>query len=152
MGGYAFGSGRIGYNVGRNRRISGNASIDSGAFFGGHKTTIALSAARVAVRPQLSIEPSVSLNSVKVVTGEFTTRLVGSRVTYTATPFIFASALIQYNSGSHAVSSNVRLRWEYQPGSELFVVYNDQRDTLGRFFPDLANRAFIVKITRLFRF
>ena len=50
-------------------------------------------------------------------------------------------------------STNLRLRWEYQPGSELFVVYDDQRDTeLGRSFPMLENRAFVVKFTRLFRF
>ena len=44
--------------------------------------------------------------------GSFTTHLVGSRVTYTMTPLMFASALVQYNSSSHAVSANVRLRWE----------------------------------------
>ena len=52
----------------------------------------------------------------------------------------------------NAFSTNARLRWEYQPGSELFVVYNEQRDTLGVRYPDLVNRAFIVKVTRLFRF
>jgi len=45
----------------------------------------------------------------------------------------------------------VRLRWEYQPGSELLVVYNDERDTLARGFPNLKNRAVIVKINRVFR-
>ena len=44
---------------------------------------------------------------------------------------MFVSALLQYNTGSNAVSANVRLRWEYRPGSELFVVYNEQRDTAG---------------------
>ena len=68
------------------------------------------------------------------------------------TPRMFVSALLQYNSSNNALAANVRLRWEYQPGSELFVVYNEQRDTLGRQFPDLANRAFIVKVNRLFRF
>jgi hypothetical protein len=38
------------------------------------------------------------------------------------------------------------------PGSEFFLVYNEQRDTLAPSFPELANRAFIVKINRLFRF
>ena len=65
---------------------------------------------------------------------------------------MFTSALVQYNSGTNSVSANVRLRWEYRPGSELFVVYNEQRDTLARAFPGLANRAFIVKVNRLFRF
>jgi len=68
------------------------------------------------------------------------------------TPLMFASALLQYNSGNHAVTTNVRLRWEYRPGSELFVVYNEERDTQARRFPALANRTFIVKINRLFRF
>ena len=55
-------------------------------------------------------------------------------------------------SSIHAVIANVRFRWEYRPGSELFVVYNDERDTFARAFPGLMNRAFIVKVNRLFRF
>jgi hypothetical protein len=46
----------------------------------------------------------------------------------------------------------MRLRWEYQPGSELFVVYTEQRDTLSPQFPELENRAFAVKLNRLIRF
>ena len=82
----------------------------------------------------------------------FRSRLVGSRVTYTMTPWMFSSALLQYNSSTHSVSANVRFRWEYRPGSEFFLVYNDQRDTAVPGFPDLTNRAVIVKINRLFRF
>jgi hypothetical protein len=86
-----------------------------------------------------------------LVQGEFITHLAGSRVTYSMTPLMFVSALIQYNSGINAVSTNARFRWEYRPGSELFVVYNEERNTLTRSFPALNNRAFIVKINRLFR-
>jgi hypothetical protein len=69
------------------------------------------------------------------------------------TPLMFVSALIQYNSSNSTLGANVRLRWEYQPGSELFVVYNEERDTLTpRPFPELATRSFVVKINRLFRF
>ena len=65
---------------------------------------------------------------------------------------MFASALVQYNSSVNAVSANVRFRWEYHPGSELFIVLNEERDTTVRHFPGLLNRAFIVKFNRLFRF
>ena len=65
---------------------------------------------------------------------------------------MFTSALLQYNSGTHSVTANVRFRWEYQAGSELFVVYNEQRDTLPTGFPGLTSRALIVKINRLFRY
>ena len=94
----------------------------------------------------------VSINWIDLSVGSFTTKLVGSRITYTVTPLMFASALLQYNSSSHLVSANVRLHWEYRPGSELFVVYNEERDSLARRFPDLQNRAFIIKINRLLRF
>ena len=80
------------------------------------------------------------------------THLAGTRVTYTMTPTMFASALVQYNTGVHAVSANVRLRWEYRAGSELFVVFNEQRDTGTAKYPDLLNRAVIVKVNRLLRF
>ena len=69
---------------------------------------------------------------MSLIEGDFTTHLVGSRVTYTVTPLMFVSALVQYNSSINAVSTNARLRWEYQPGSELFVVYNEERNTLTR--------------------
>ena len=61
------------------------------------------------------------------------------------------SGLLQYTSSGDSVSSNLRFRWEYQPGSELFVVYSDQRDTDVRGFPGLENRSFVVKFNRLFR-
>ena len=68
------------------------------------------------------------------------------------TPWMFVSALLQYNSSRNSLGANVRFRWEYQSGSELFVVYNEQHDTLTPHVPELENRAFIIKVNRLFRF
>jgi hypothetical protein len=44
------------------------------------------------------------------------------------------------------------MRWEYTPGSELYVVYSDGRDTATTGFPGLQNRTLAVKATRLLRF
>lgn len=152
VGAYDFAVAGVGYNFGQQRRLSGNVLVEHGTFFNGHKTTIGLSRGRVSVTNQFSVEPSYSVNWVDLAEGAFTTNLVGTRVTYTATPRMFTSALVQYNSSLNAVSANIRFRWEYRPGSELFVVFNEERDTLARRFPMLENRAFIVKINRLFRF
>ena len=65
---------------------------------------------------------------------------------------MFVSALVQYSSADRVFSSNFRYRWEYQPGSELFVVYTDERDTRQSGYPDLKNRAFVVKVNKLLRF
>ena len=152
VGGYHYGNGRIAYNFGNQRKISGNASIERGPFYNGDRTTVAVTSGRANPTPQLTIEPTLSINWVDLDQGNFTAKLVGSRVTYTPTPLMFASALLQYNSGNNTVSANVRLRWEYRPGSELFVVYNQELDTRASHFPDLTNRSFIVKINRLLRF
>jgi hypothetical protein len=59
---------------------------------------------------------------------------------------------VQYNSTSASVGSNLRFRWEYRPGSELFVVYTDDYDTAGPpSAAPLRNRAFVLKINRLMR-
>ena len=151
IGGYAFDNVHLQMNLGQRRRISGQFAIDRGSFYDGGKTTISVSRGRMNAGSQLSLEPTYQLNVVDLTEGSFTNQLVGSRVTYTMTPLMFTSALLQYNSSSHSISANVRLRWEYRPGSEFFVVYNEDRDTLTRRFPSLSGRALIVKINRLFR-
>ena len=92
------------------------------------------------------------MNRVTLPFGSFTTNLVSSRVTYTVTPRMFFSGLAQYNSSNSSLSANVLMRWEYAPGSELFVVYNESRDTLPRGYPDLQARTVVFKINRLLRF
>ena len=152
VGGYGFEAVRASFTLGLQRTHSGTVSVGHGSFFGGHKTTVGISRGRVTISPQFSIEPSFSFNRVTLPEGRFTTQLVTTRTTYTITPRMFVSALVQYQSDRQVAAANVRFRWEYQPGSELFVVFNEQRDTLDRGFPALANRAFIVKINRLVRF
>ena len=152
VGGYNFTSARVGYAFGQQRPVAGSLLVEQGAFYNGHRTGVAFSKTRVNLTPRFSLEPNISINWLDLPDGSFTTTLIGSRVTYTMTPLMFTSALVQYNSTTRRTGANVRLRWEYRPGSELFVVYNDERDTLARGFPDLQNRAFIVKVNRLFRF
>jgi hypothetical protein len=151
IGSYSFDTVRVGYNLAQQRTVSANLTAEFGTFYNGHKQTFSAARGRMPITNQLSVEPTYSINRVTLVEGDFTTHLAGSRVTYSMTPLMFVSALIQFNSGIGAVSTNARFRWEYQPGSELFVVYNEERNTMTHSFPSLNNRAFIVKINRLFR-
>jgi hypothetical protein len=153
VGGYRFGAGRASLSLAARRRVSATLSVEHGAFYDGHRTAVNISQGRTELTDKFSIEPSVSLNWVDLGAGSFTTELFSSRFTYTMTPRMFVSALVQYVSSIGTVATNARLRWEYAPGSELFVVYNEQRDADGiSGLSGLINRAFIVKINRLFRF
>ena len=143
------------YAMGAQRRLSGTLSLQYGEFYNGEITSVGYSRGRIEVTPQFSFEPSLSINHVELPDAEFTAPLAVTRLTYSFTPRMFFSGLLQYNATSAALGTNLRLRWEYSPGSELFVVYNDQRDTVlapDQRFPMLQNRAFVVKFTRLFRY
>ena len=156
VGGFEFTDFQVSYRMGPHRRVAGGLSFQHGEFFAGDITAVGYSRGLIEVSRQFAVEPSVSWNRITLPQGNFTARVATTRLTYTFTPRMFASALLQYNSTNNLLSTNVRLRWEYQPGSELFVVYNDQRDTFmnlrNRGFPMLENRAFVVKLTRQFRF
>ena len=152
VAGYDWQNARLGYNVSPQRRLAANLAVEYGTFYNGHRTAFSASRGRVAFGPHFAAEPNYSLNRIDLAQGEFTTHLLGSRFIATMTPRMFVSALVQYNTSINSASANVRLRWEYQPGSELFVVYNDDRNTSASGFPRLMTRSFIVKVNRLLRF
>jgi TolB-like protein len=151
---YSFTNTTIGYTLGAQRYASGSVAYTTGAFWSGDIQTLAFSQGRVNVLDQFSIEPFVSLNWVDLPEGEFNTTLVSSRFNYAFTPRMFFGGLVQYNSSDDVLSANLRLRWEYSPGSELFVVYTEERDTdtlMPTRYSELRNRGFVIKFNRLFR-
>ena len=151
VGGYSFDNLTATYRVGAQHRFSGSTSFEIGSFYAGDKKTAAFRG-RLVVTPQLSVEPTVSLNWVDLPDGRFTTTVSGSRATFTVTPRMFVGAFVQYSSADTSLSTNLRFRWEYQPGSELIIVYTEGRSMLPPRGTELENRGFVVKVNRLFRF
>ncbi|MFM8535189.1 MAG: hypothetical protein ACKOEC_16630, partial [Acidimicrobiia bacterium] len=155
-GGYHYNDMSVRYNMGQQRRFSGNIGVNIGQYYNGTIRSLTLSQGRYSFTKQLSVEPRVSINHIDIPSGAFTTRQVGLRSDFAFSPRMFAGALLQYNSADHTFSSNARFRWQYRPGSEFFVVWTDEHDTNPlepqRGSMTLKNRAFVVKMTRLFRF
>ncbi len=147
---YRFQDVRLSYVLGAQRAIPGTVIFRTGSFFSGDRQELAFNG-RVELSSKFSLEPRIAVNWVDLEEGSFTQRLVSARVNYTFTPRMFVSSLLQYNSGSDSFSSSIRFRWEYEPGSDLFVVYSEGREDLS-LSPFLANRSFAVKFTKLFRF
>ncbi|MGI9627075.1 MAG: DUF5916 domain-containing protein [Longimicrobiales bacterium] len=150
-GSYDFTDYRVNYNFGSQRRLSGNVSYRWGGFFDGSIRSITVNQGRMVVTERLSLEPGISVNRLTLPSGESTQTVGRLRSDYAFTPRVFASALIQYNSASNTLSSNLRFRWEYRPGSELFVVWTDERDSRAQ-GTGLRSRALVFKATRLLRY
>jgi hypothetical protein len=151
QGGYSTHTLSANYTLAQQRKVSGRISGSRGSFYGGTRTSAGYSG-RLAVNAHVGIEPNITLNWVTLPYGDFTARLVGVRLAIAPTARLGFSGLTQYNPTARTLTSSARMRWEYTPGSELFVVYSDGRDTGSRSFPIVQNRSFAVKATRLLRF
>ena len=153
-GGYDFRDVRLTYALGPQRLLNGRVEVATGGYFDGGITSVDLSRGRVDLSSRLSVEPSASFNWIDLPGGSLRTDLLRARVNYTFSPRMFFSGLLQYNSANRTLGTNLRLRWEYSPGSELFVVYTEEQDT-DPLRPDrydgLRDRGFVIKLTRLFR-
>jgi hypothetical protein len=152
IGSYDYNTARMTYELGQQHRVSGQLSVATGTFYDGHKREASFSSGRLSLSARVNVEPGITLNWVDLPQGRFKTRLITARAIVTPSARMLISSLTQYNASDHTLSSSVRLRWEYTPGSELFVVYSDGRDTLVAGIPEILNRSFAVKVTRLLRF
>ncbi len=154
VGSYDFRNVNLSYQPSVRHKVRGTFQYNTGSFYDGNRQLFSYSG-RIDLTPQLGVEPSVSLNFVKLPYGDFTSHVVSTRTTYTLNPRSFVAALVQFNSSTRTVSSNVRFRWEYIPGSDLFFVYNEGRTT-DPLEPDrltaLQNRTFVIKVTRMLRY
>jgi hypothetical protein len=156
-GGYSFQNVEASYLFGQQRPISGNVSVRGGRFYSGDILAAGISGGRIEVLPQLTLEPSLEFNWIDLpelqeFKGQFNQHVARTRLTYSLSSRTFLSGLIQYNAGDETFSSNVRLRWEWAPGSELFLVYTEERstDVFDR-WSQLSNRGFVIKVNRLLR-
>ncbi len=93
-------------------------------------------------------------NNVDLPQGKLHTDLFALRMNLAFTTRLFLNALLQYNSETNELSTNLRLNFIHSPGSDLFLVLNQSRGRDGEdFFDGLPerNREIILKFTRLFR-
>jgi hypothetical protein len=139
------------YSLAQQRLLTGSATASYGSFYGGTRASAGYNG-RIGFSPHFAVEPNLTVNWVRLPYGDFNARLIGTRVVVSPSPRLAFSSLTQFNPSAHSLTSSVRMRWEYTPGSDLYVVFSDGRDTATVGFPGLQNRSFAIKLTRLFRF
>jgi hypothetical protein len=136
------------FSTSAQRMLSGNGSITWGDFYDGRRTAVS---GGVAFAPSyhLILNVGYERNDVTLANGSFVTNLFRTRSTYAFTPSLVLHAFIQYNADTSQVSSNIRFNWTHRPLSDLYLVYNDTRDTLTGL---TRERALVLKFTQLFSF
>lgn len=122
------------YRSDRSRKISGGLDLASGSFYDG--TYLGLTVSNY-LRPtkKLGIDLFWDWNRVDVPfqNGEFTTNIFGARVKYSFTPNLYTKAYIQWNKFEDRIISNFLINFIHTPGSDFYLVYNEEWDTADRF-------------------
>ena len=147
-GDYRYTRAVVSYNSDRSRAGGGSLNASVGEFWDGDNRTFG---GQLDFKPNyhLSLDVSVTRNDVNLPWGNFVTNLVGLRLLYSFNPKAFFNTLLQYNATTNEFSSNTRFNLMHRPLSDLYLVYNDRRDTSRH---ALVERALIRKFTNLFDF
>jgi hypothetical protein len=131
----------------KSRVVVGEAGLTSGTFWDGTRDSRQLG---IELQPgyRFGVGAVWSHNDVVLPSGPFATDLVAARIRYLFTTNLFLNSLIQYNSDTREVSSNVRFNFIYRPLSDFYLVYNERRSSTG----EVLDRALIAKITYILAF
>jgi hypothetical protein len=98
------------------------------------------------VRPNERLNASLNLqiNDIDLPGVSYVSTLATARINYSFTTNAFLNALVQYNTDTRQISSNVRFNIIHRPLSDFFLVYNERRDERTN---SRLDRALIAKLT-----
>ena len=106
---------------------------------------------QVATGRHLQLGAGYERSRAELPSGAFTAHLPSLRLGWAFSTRLVAATFAQYNSLDKQLLVNFRLNFTYRPGSDLYVVFNEERGEQGA--PRvLVNRGLAVKLTYLARF
>jgi hypothetical protein len=104
-----------------------------GSYYGGRLNQLRV---RATYRPnaKLSFSASQVWNRFRLPEGNFSVDLASLQTNYSFNRFLTFTGIVQLDTANtQAVSANLRLRYNYRPDSDLYIIYN-----LGTQFVSLA--------------
>ena len=134
-------------NTSESRRISFNLFAMNNGFFDGRLRVYSPGLA-VRPHPRVRLQVNYSRSEVRLPqeNGDFNTNLVVLRGLVALSPDAFIRGLLQWNDDDGNFSGNVQLRWNYRPGSDIYVVYNE-RQPFGMDSDEPSYRELLAKLT-----
>lgn len=133
----------------KSKRWALTTTFNAGEFYSGKLTTLG---GGIILRPNanLSVEAQYFRNRIDLPTprGTYATNLAISRLVYSFTPRLFAKIFVQYNDDDDSFRSNFLLNWIHRPGSNFYLVYDDDEDmAMGKWRG--RNRTLLAKVNYL---
>jgi hypothetical protein len=155
-GEYWFHQGTANLDLGRNALLRGGLSVRAGSFYDGWRAGFG-GGPTLSLSRHFEIGAGYELNAIRFPDRdeELNAHLVSFKVQGALDIHFSAAALLQYNSTVDQVNANVRFRYHFREGSDLWLVFNDavntERDVLDRpRLPFSQGRNLMLKYTYTF--
>ena len=126
VGEYHFGEFRFMFTSNPARRVYYTLNLAPQGFYGGTRLDRSVTVG-ARLTDQLSAEGRYSRNDVDLPFGDFEVDLGSLRVDLALSPTMSLRSVTQYNSQSEQFGTSMRFRWEYSPGSDIFLTYDEVR-------------------------
>ena len=136
-------------STGPGRPIVLNVNADFRRQFGGSVNSATVGAA-ANVGTHLGFKLGYTRSDASLPNGAFVAHLLSLRSTYAFTTRAVLNSLVQYNSLGRTLSANARLGYTFRPGSDVFLVLNEERGSDVAVW-DPHSRGVRVKVTYLAR-
>jgi len=136
------------YQSDRSKPLAGTIAFSDGGFYNGSLRSYGFKGYFKAGK-HLSLDLELDYNDVNLSTGNFNTTLIGARIIYSFSPYLFLKPYVQWNSDTQKIISNFLLNFIHHPGSDLYFVYNEEIDMSGP-STRTENRTVLLKMTYLF--
>ena len=121
---YHFARHQLTYGSGQDRRFTYNFFERFGGYYGGSLNEFRV---RANYRPtaKFSVSASQTWDRFRLPVGNFSVNLASLQANYSFTRFLTFTSIVQMDtSNTQAVSANFRLRYNYRPDSDLYIIYN----------------------------
>ncbi|MBZ0172019.1 MAG: DUF5916 domain-containing protein, partial [Phycisphaerales bacterium] len=106
------------------RPITVSGSVRRHGFFTGDRWDYS-AGATFRPGPFFSASANYAINDIDLPEGSFIVRLFSMRASVQFSPDLSWDNTVQWDNQSDEVGLNSRVRWEFRPGQELFMVYNE---------------------------
>ena len=127
-GEYNFTSFQISMRTSSSRMIGGQLQVELGEFYNGTRRGFLIDA---NIRPtaQISVEPFIEFNRITLPGEEFDANAFGGRVNYSFSTTLFTKLFAQWSTDRDVISANILVNYIYRPGSDFYLVFNQNYDT-----------------------
>jgi hypothetical protein len=146
------------YEVGfaAKRKISGQFTWWTGPFYTGSLNEY-IATASFKPTPLFIVEMNATRNDGDLPQGKFTQQVIGTRLRFNVSADLQFNTYMQYDNSNDSFGSNARLRWQFSPVGDLFVVYNhnmlEKLDAVtSRTSWGFASNQLLVKVQYAFRY